>query len=217
MASATEQKTTIGQHINGVAFLVGAVLLAILTFGLLIMLPGALLVNGVSEWSRGDLDLFLSRNGWLIGLSVAAWIVAVLAAILMSRADRLHREFDKSLRVNLKAGAGPFDSATASASDIAGHLRGEATSRTSGFAFSRVIEEDYGAGFWAHTGSERFWVAVSAASDDVSRPEGRFVVSVGLDPALSALGRIGSHHDHERHRELFKAVKAAVKSLKPGR
>ncbi len=217
MASATEQKTTIGQHLNGVAFLAGAVLLVIVTFGLLILLPGALILNGVPEWKRGELDDYLSRNIWLIGLSLAAWIVAVVAAFLMSRVDRLHREFDKSMRVNLKPGAGPLDSASATASDVAGHLRGEATARTSGFAFSRVIEEDYGAGFWAHTGSERFWVAVSAASDDVARPEGRFVVSVGLDPALSALGRIGSHHDQERHRELVKAVKAAVKSLKPGR
>ncbi len=215
MAIATEPKTTIGQHLYGVGFLAGAILLVATAFGLLLVAPGMLLIDGFSHWRRGALDLFLAGNSWLMALVVLAWAVAVAVAVLMSRSDRLNRAFDRSFPLTLDRGEGRLQAGTATALDVAAHLLRETAARTAGFTFSDVIEEDYGAGFWAHAGEDGFWVTVSVAGDDVAKPEGRFAVNASFDPGLSLLRRLRHRPDETRFKELAKAVGAAVRTLRP--
>ncbi len=217
MANATQAKTTIGQHLYGVAFLAGAILLVALAFGLLLVSPAILVMDGVSHWRRGALELFWARNSWLVGLVVIAWLIAIAIAMLMSRADRLNRSFDQSFTLTLGRGDGRLEANSATASDVAAHLLRETAARTTAFTFSDVIEEDYGAGFWAHAGADGFWVAVSSLSEDVEKPQGRFSVNAGYDPGLSLLRRLRHRPDEQRFKELARTVGAAVRTLRPPR
>ncbi len=215
MAIATEQKTTIGQHLYGVAFLAGAILLVALAFGLLLVGPGVLAFDAFSHWRRGALDVFFARNmGW-IGLVILAWIAAVVVAMLMARSDRLNRSFDRSFPLTLDPGEGRLAAGRATAQDIAAHLLRETAAKTAGFTFSDVIEEDYGAGFWAHAGEDGFWVAVGAVDDEVGEPHGRFLVNASFDPGLSLIRRLRHRPDETHFKELAKAVGAAVRTLRP--
>jgi hypothetical protein len=50
--------------------------------------------------------------------------------------------------------------------DFATWLKGElAPLATDGFSFSDAIQEDYGWGFWATHGRNRFWIALSYVGD----------------------------------------------------
>ena len=213
MAVAAEQRTTIRQHINGVSFLAGAILLAGAAFGLLLIAPLKLIFEGYAHWMRGEFSPFLLKNDILIGASALAWVIAIGASMLMSRSDRLNRDFDKSMRLTLKGSADGLDRESATARDVAQRLLDETARTLPDHTLSDVVDEDYGAGFWANSGADAYWVAVSAASDDVEKPRGRFVISVAFDPGLSLIRRLRQRPDRQRFSQLFRAVSAAAKGL----
>jgi hypothetical protein len=215
MAIASQPKTTIGQHLTGVGFLAGAILLVGAAFGLLLVAPVMLALDGYAHWRRGSLDFFIVHNFWLFTLVVIAWIIAISMSVLMSGSERLHRSFERSFPLTLHPGEGRLTAGRATAQDVAAHLLRETAAKTSAFTFSDVIEEDYGAGFWAHAGEDGFWVAVGVVGDDVSRPEGRFIVNASFDPGLSLLRRLRRRPDDRRFKELAKLVGAAVRTLRP--
>jgi hypothetical protein len=56
-----------------------------------------------------------------------------------------------------------------------------------GFAFSESIQEDYGWGFWAAHGKDRFWVALSYVGDGPQEEPAEWVVSVSKPGFMSRL------------------------------
>lgn len=59
-----------------------------------------------------------------------------------------------------------------------------------GFGFSDAIQEDYGWGFWAQCGADRFWVAISYVGDGPQEPPAEWLISVRHNAGLNALKRI---------------------------
>jgi hypothetical protein len=55
----------------------------------------------------------------------------------------------------------------------------------SSFAFSDIIQEDYGWGFWGTHGKDRFWVAFSYVGDGPQEEPAQWVISVAYDPGLN--------------------------------
>jgi len=63
--------------------------------------------------------------------------------------------------------------------DFAAWLLGELAPLTaSGFTFSRAIQEDYGWGFWATHGKDRFWIALSYVGDGPQEDPAQWIVSI---------------------------------------
>lgn len=76
--------------------------------------------------------------------------------------------------------------------DFAAWVR-EALSRdpdVADFELSGIIQEDYGWGFWASRGKDRFWVAFSYLGEGPQEPPPRWVVFVDHDPGLNIAKRI---------------------------
>jgi hypothetical protein len=49
---------------------------------------------------------------------------------------------------------------------------------TDGFTFSDAIQEDYGWGFWATHGKNRFWIALSYVGDGPQEEPAQWIISV---------------------------------------
>ena len=60
----------------------------------------------------------------------------------------------------------------------------------SGFHFSKIIQEDYGWGFWVRRGADPFWVALSYVGDGPQEARAQWVISVNYDPGLNLLKRL---------------------------
>ena len=80
----------------------------------------------------------------------------------------------------------------------------------SGFNFSKIIQEDYGWGFWAWHGRDRFWVAISYVGDGPQEVPAQWVVSVNYDSGL--LKRLLHRPDRYALRQLRGYVLRAVTS-----
>jgi hypothetical protein len=75
--------------------------------------------------------------------------------------------------------------------DFAAWLLGRlAGLKSAGFAFSEPIQEDYGWGFSASRGRDRYWIALSYCGDGPTEEPAEWVVSVGLEPGLSLFKRL---------------------------
>ena len=73
--------------------------------------------------------------------------------------------------------------------DFAAWLKGELSSLVAdGFTFSEAIQEDYGWGFWAAQGRDRFWIALSYVGDGPQEEPAQWVVSI--DTIRSLIGRL---------------------------
>ncbi len=158
--------------------------------------------------AAGALDLFLARNAWLILLVVIAGSSPSRFAVLMSRSDRLNRAFDRSFPLTSvpatgdwrRAGRRRWMSPPSAARDRGADQRLHLLRRDRGGLRRRLL---------AHAGADGFWVAVSAVSEDVAKPEGRFVVNAAFDPGLSLLRRLRHRPDEARFKELTKVVGAS--------
>jgi hypothetical protein len=72
--------------------------------------------------------------------------------------------------------------------DFAQWLKGQLSDLTSaGFELSDSIQEDYGWGFWAIHGQDRFWIALSFCGEGPTEEPAQYVVSVDNDPGLNPL------------------------------
>jgi hypothetical protein len=75
--------------------------------------------------------------------------------------------------------------------DFAAWLKQQLSPLTgSGYTFSESIQEDYGWGFWASHGKDRFWVAISHVGDGPQEPPAQWVVSVNHDSGLNPIKRL---------------------------
>jgi len=62
---------------------------------------------------------------------------------------------------------------------------------------SEPIQEDYGRGFWATRGKDRFWVALSYVGDGPQETPAQWVVSVTNDPGLNLAKRLFHKPDQQ--------------------
>lgn len=80
------------------------------------------------------------------------------------------------------------------------------------YTFSEPIQEDYGWGFWASFGKDRFWVAISYVGDGPQEPPARWVLSVNYDPGLNLIKRLFHRHEPKALQQLREDVIKAVTS-----
>ncbi len=66
-----------------------------------------------------------------------------------------------------------------------------------GFDLSGMVQEDYGWGFWASHGRDRFWLAVSYVGDGPQEAPARWVISVNYDPGLKLVERVFRQPDRQ--------------------
>ena len=89
--------------------------------------------------------------------------------------------------------------------DFAAWLRGQLPPLD--FEFSEPIQEDYGWGFWASHGKDRFWIASSYMGDGPQEAPAQWVVSVDYDPGLNLVKRIL----HKPNRELLERLRECIR------
>jgi len=82
----------------------------------------------------------------------------------------------------------------------------------SGFNLSKIIQEDYGWGFWAWHGSAPFWVAISYVGDGPQEPPAQWVISINYHPGLNLIKRVFHKPDREVLQNLRDHVRQAVTS-----
>jgi hypothetical protein len=82
--------------------------------------------------------------------------------------------------------------------DFAEWLKQELSrSRDPGFNLSEMTQEDYGWGFWASHGEDRFWIAVSYVGDGPQEAPAQWVISVSYDPGLNLVKRLLNKPDRQ--------------------
>jgi hypothetical protein len=97
--------------------------------------------------------------------------------------------------------------------DFAAWLRhGLSSLSDSGFRFSDPIQEDYGWGFWASRGKDRFWVAISYVGDGPQEAPAQWVISVSYDPGLNLIKHLFHRPNRHALEQLREHVLKAVKS-----
>jgi hypothetical protein len=82
----------------------------------------------------------------------------------------------------------------------------------SGFNFSKIIQEDYGWGFWIWHGKDPFWVALSYVGDGPQEPPAQWVISVNYDPGLNLIKRLFHRPDRLVLQNLRDHVRETVTS-----
>lgn len=82
----------------------------------------------------------------------------------------------------------------------------------SGFVLSKVIQEDYGWGFWARHGKDPFWVTISYVGDGPQETAAQWVISVDYDPGLNLIKRLFHRPDQQALEQLQNHVLQAVTS-----
>jgi hypothetical protein len=69
--------------------------------------------------------------------------------------------------------------------------------RDPGFNLSEMTQEDYGWGFWASHGGDRFWLAASYVGDGPQAAPAQWVISVSYDPGLDLVKRVFNKPDRQ--------------------
>ena len=86
---------------------------------------------------------------------------------------------------------------------------------------SEPIQEDYGWGFWATRGKDRFWVALSYVGDGPQEAPVQWVVSVTYDPGLNLAKRFFHKPDQQAIGQLRDRIRqiltsnSAIKTVTP--
>jgi|SRR5579871_439574 len=81
-----------------------------------------------------------------------------------------------------------------------------------GVKLSEPIQEDYGWGFWAARGRDRFWIALSYAGSGPQEAPARWVISVTSDPGLNLAKRLFHKPDRQALEELQDRVRQILAS-----
>jgi hypothetical protein len=82
----------------------------------------------------------------------------------------------------------------------------------SGFSLSKIVQEDYGWGFWALHGKDPFWVAISYVGDGPQLAAAQWVISVNYDPGLNLIKRLFHKPDRQALEQLRGHLLQALKS-----
>jgi len=101
--------------------------------------------------------------------------------------------------------------------DFAAWLKGELSplEKEVGFTFSNAIQEDYGWGFWATHGRDRFWIALSYMGDGPQEEPAEWVVSIDLSGSpISRLMRRPNHDAFARLRDRTRRALAGNPAIK---
>ena len=59
-----------------------------------------------------------------------------------------------------------------------------------GFACSEPIQEDYGWGFWASHGKDRYWIALSYVGEGPQEEPAQWIVSVNYSSGMNPIKRL---------------------------
>jgi len=78
--------------------------------------------------------------------------------------------------------------------------------------FSEPIQEDYGWGFWATRGKDRFWVALSYVGDGPQEMPAQWIISVNDDPGLNFAKRLFHKSDQQALGQLRDCVRRILTS-----
>jgi hypothetical protein len=81
-----------------------------------------------------------------------------------------------------------------------------------GVELSEPIQEDYGWGFWAARGKDRFWVALSYVGDGPQEAPAQWVVSAAHDPGLNVAKRLFRKPDQQALRLLRDRIRQVLTS-----
>ena len=91
--------------------------------------------------------------------------------------------------------------------DFAGWLRGRLSPLVEeGFQFADAKQEDYGWGFWALRGGDRFWIALSYVGDGPQDEPAQWVISVDYSAGLNFVGRLF----HKSHKQAFNILRDRI-------
>jgi hypothetical protein len=91
--------------------------------------------------------------------------------------------------------------------DFAAWLRGRLSPLLGeGFHFADAVQEDYGWGFWASRGEDRFWVALSYVGDGPQEDPAQWVVSVNHSAGLNPIRRLF----HKSHDQAFNILRDQI-------
>jgi hypothetical protein len=79
-----------------------------------------------------------------------------------------------------------------------------------GFTFSDSLQEDYGWGFWASHGKDKFWIALSYVGDGPQEEPAEWVITVCPPNVVSRLlrGKDSQAAWNELHRRVSEALEA---------
>ena len=80
------------------------------------------------------------------------------------------------------------------------------------FELSEAIQEDYGWGFWASRGKDRFWVALSYVGDGPQEVPAQWVISVTYDPEFNLVKRMFRKPDRQALEQLRNRVRQIMMS-----
>lgn len=80
------------------------------------------------------------------------------------------------------------------------------------FELSDAIQEDYGWGFWAARGKDRFWVALSYVGEGPQEAPAQWVISVTYDPGLNLVKRMFHKPDRQALEQLRNRVRQIMTS-----
>jgi hypothetical protein len=81
-----------------------------------------------------------------------------------------------------------------------------------GMELSEPIQEDYGWGFWASHGKDRFWVAISYVGDGPQEPPPQWIISATYDPGLNLAKRLFHKPDEQTLALLRDRIRQALSS-----
>lgn len=81
-----------------------------------------------------------------------------------------------------------------------------------GVELSEPIQEDYGWGFWASRGKDRFWIALSYVGDGPQEGPAQWVISISDDPGFNVLKRLFHKPDQQALAQLRLRVRQILTS-----
>src|SRR5215469_6922757 len=98
--------------------------------------------------------------------------------------------------------------------DFAAWLKQKLLSQRPDFQFelSEPIQEDYGWGFWASRGTDRFWIALSYVGNGPQKAPAQWVISVTYDPGLNLVKRLFHKRDQQSLEQLRERVRQVLES-----
>jgi hypothetical protein len=80
------------------------------------------------------------------------------------------------------------------------------------FELSEATQEDYGWGFWASRGKDRFWVAISYVGDGPQETPAEWVISIVYDPGFNLVKRMFHKPDTHALERLRNHVREIITS-----
>lgn len=177
-----------------ILFVVG--LPVLLALAILAVFPFVVAVDLVRPlFSPGHVPFARMSTLYLV-YGIGGWTIALLLGVQLARIHRANRGLQADFDVKL---TGRVRSAYRLAARLGKAMEGE------GLRVSDVIKEDYGAGVWLLTDTDRFWLAVSTVDDSDEA-----AITLAYDPALDLRARFTRRADRAAFARLADRLRAAL-------